>query len=88
MEQHTTNRSAAEWCSLEERRAAREMTENKEEGQREEEWAKEREDRRTPEEHTRNEEEPDALHERLRRETPFAAHHKCKVKATNGGHIA
>jgi hypothetical protein len=38
------------------------MTENKKEGQREEEWAKERAGRRTPEERTRNEEEPDALH--------------------------
>jgi hypothetical protein len=45
---------------------------------------KEQEDRRTPEERERDEEEADTLHERLRRETPFAPHYERKVKVTNG----
>ncbi len=74
-------------CTLEERKAAREMAENKAERHREGGWAKERADRRTPEERARDDEEADALHERLRRETPFAAHHARKMKATRARRI-
>jgi hypothetical protein len=38
------------------------------------------------EERARDEEEADTLHERLLRETLFAAHHALKVKLTNGAH--
>ncbi len=70
--------------ALEQMKAAQEMAENKAECQREAVWAKEREDQRTLEERARDEEEADALHERLWHKTLFAAHHKRKVKATNG----
>jgi hypothetical protein len=68
-------------------KAALEMAENKAERRREKaEQAKEEEEdeRRTPEERERDEEEADALHERLRRETPFASHHERRLQVTNG----
>ncbi len=69
---------------LEQMRSELEMAENKAERQRDAEWAKEQEDLRTPEERERDEEEENALHERLRRETPFALHYERKVNETNG----
>jgi hypothetical protein len=69
---------------LKQMKAAREMAENKAERRRDVEWAKEQEDQRTPEECKRDEEEVDTLHERLRRETPFAPHYERKVNVTNG----
>ncbi len=65
-------------------KAAREMAEKKAERGREAKWAKEQEDLRTPEERARDEEEADALHERLRRETPLAQHSEPTVNETNG----
>jgi hypothetical protein len=69
---------------LEQMNAEWEMAENKAERRRDAEWAKKQEDRHTPEERERDEEEADALHERLRRETPFAPHYERKVNKTNG----
>jgi hypothetical protein len=73
--------------ALKNEKAVREMAENKAERLREKaEQAREdeEEERRTPEEREREEEEADALHERLRRETPFAPHYERRVQVTNG----
>ncbi len=70
--------------ALEVMKAERGMAEKKAECTREEELAKEPADRHTPEVRARDEEEADTLQERLRRETPFTAHHARKVTSTDG----